>query len=145
MSDFHILHDFIRAQKKKFSYMEKSDTIERKLRNKIEECIIVVSYICFFDRIHLFCLLSLMIFFHANCFVLLLKNNVFLTRAFKQNLLLFHSILQSFRLNINYDGYQLLLVSKECFVNIFQFLTRFTTMEIKLTTADLFFIGYMKV
>ena len=131
MSDFHILHDFIRAQKKKLSYMEKSDTIERKLRNKIEECIIVVSYICFFDRIHLFCLLSLMIFFHANCFVLLLKNNVFLT--------------QSFRLNINYDGYQLLLVSKECFVNIFQFLTRFITVEIKLTTADLFFIGYMKV
>ena len=35
--------------------------------------------------------------------------------------------------------------SKECFVNIFQFLTKFTTVEIKLKTVDLFSIGIMKV
>ena len=102
---------FHQSSKQKFSYMEKSCTIEKKLRNKIKECIIVVSYICFFDKIHPFCLLSLMIFFCANCFVLLVKN-VFLTQTFKQNFLLFHSILQFFRLNINYDSYSYMSIKR---------------------------------
>ena len=82
MSDLHILHDFIRAQKK-IQLHEKKLHDRKKTENKIKECIIVVSYICFFDSIHPFCLLGLIIFFRANFFVLLVKNNVFPNRIFK--------------------------------------------------------------